>query len=228
MRTAAALHLLDELIRNRSILQHHFYLRWQQGTLLPHDLTVYAAVYYPHVAAFPDYLRNAIAAGGNSSVTATLRQNLHEELTTPAPHPELWLDFAEAVGADRDQVRQAEPSSHAAETVKTFHRLTRAHVGSALAALYAYESQQPAVAEQKLHGLRNYYDLKSDRGLCYFRVHAEADVEHSRAERDGLAVVMERGGSSFEEVVSATSQALDAYWNLLDAVCLELEQTSTN
>jgi pyrroloquinoline quinone (PQQ) biosynthesis protein C len=56
--------------------------------------------------------------------------------------------------------------------------------------------------------------------LAYFTVHAEADVRHREGERQALSRCLDRGASA-EEVLDAASQALDAYWGLLDGVCRE-------
>src|SRR5437016_5495578 len=107
MRTEETLRALDELIRERSILQHAFYRAWQRGELTRSHLATYSRVYYPHVAAFPNYLENAISCAEDFSTRRTLEDNLLDELTNPAPHPELWLDFATAIGQDRDKVKRA-------------------------------------------------------------------------------------------------------------------------
>lgn len=209
---------LDQLIRSRSILQHPFYRAWQRGELTPTQLATYASVYYPHVAAFPDYLRAAIGGAADAETSATLTDNLADELTNPRPHPELWLDFAEAVGADRSAVVSAPVHPAAAETVATFTRLAQAGTGGAVATLYAYESQQPEVARQKADGLRKFYGVSNEAGLAYFEVHATADIEHSAGERAALARSVP-AGSDPAAIRSAVSEALDAYWGLLDGIC---------
>ena len=80
MRTEATLHTLDDLIRERSILRHPFYRAWQRGELTPDQLGTYSRVYYPHVAAFPTYLKNVINCTADSSIRCTLEQNLRDEL----------------------------------------------------------------------------------------------------------------------------------------------------
>ena len=59
MNSEQILDELDRLIAQRSILQHPFYQAWNAGHLTHDDLATYARVYYPHVAAFPDYLATA-------------------------------------------------------------------------------------------------------------------------------------------------------------------------
>jgi pyrroloquinoline-quinone synthase len=218
MRTEETLRALDDLIRERSILQHPFYRAWKRGELTRDQLATYSRVYYPHVAAFPTYLENAINCEGDPFTRRDLEANLHDELMNPAPHPELWLDFAEATGQDREGVKRAQPVAKVARTVSTFDRLTNHDIASGLTALYAYESQQPDVAAEKMRGLRKSYGIQSNRALSYFMVHATADLEHRAGERRALARCL-NNCTSADTVISAANEALDAYWNLLDGVC---------
>ena len=220
MTTEKALRALHDLIRERSILQHPFYRAWQRGELTSDQLAAYSRVYYPHVAAFPRYLKNAINCASDSVIRSALEQNLDDELTNPAPHPELWLDFAVATGQEGQAVKCAEPVPKTADTIATFDRLTSRDIASGLTALYAYESQQPEVAAEKLRGLRDCYGIHSPQALGYFAVHATADVEHRAAERSAIRRCLD-SGTSPGIIMNAAEEALDAYWNLLDGVCEE-------
>ncbi len=220
MTTEATLAELDARIAARSILQHPFYRAWSAGTLTRADLATYARLYYPHVAAFPEYLGAAIDGAELPEVRAELAENLREEESEPRPHAELWLAFAAAMGADAEAVRAAEPAAGTREVVADFRRLCGASTASALAALYAYESQQPEVSEQKAAGLRERYGVEDASALAYFTVHSEADRRHRDGERRAIARCLEAGASG-EEVLAAADAALDAYWRLLDGVCAE-------
>ena len=220
MTTEKALRALDDLIRQRSILQHAFYRAWQRGELTSDQLATYSRVYYPHVAAFPRYLKNTVNCPSDSVIRSALEQNLEDELTNPAPHPELWLDFAAATGKERQAVKCAVPVAKAADSIATFDRLTNRDIASGLTALYAYESQQPEVAAEKLRGLRDCYGIHSPQALSYFAVHAAADVEHRAAERSAIGRCLDSGASP-GTIMNAAEEALDAYWNLLDGVCEE-------
>jgi pyrroloquinoline-quinone synthase len=174
VRTERVLAELDTLIAQRSILQHPFYRAWTAGALTREDLAVYARVYYPHVAAFPGYLRTAIAGAQAAPATPaavadTLNDNLRDELSVPAPHNELWLRFAEAVGADGRTVHTAAPAAGVAKVTSTFRQLCDGSPARALTALYAYESQQPAVTQEKITGLREQYGLTNEQALAYAR-----------------------------------------------------------
>ena len=220
MPTNDTIDRLDELIRRRSILEHPFYVAWTGGELTRPQLRRYAELYYPHVAAFPDYLRNAMATAGNPEVRRELEDNLSEELNEPKAHNELWLDFAEGLGADRARVEQTTDGGPGVETATTFHQLTSRGTAAAIAALYSYESQQPEVASLKASGLRELYGVEDEATVAYFDVHAEADVRHREGERAALESCLAEGASE-AEVMQAAGEALDAYWGLLDRVCAE-------
>ena len=215
-----ALNSLDRLVASRSILRHPFYVAWEQGTLTRDQLAAYARIYYPHVRAFPGYLRAAIAGADDPAVRAELEANLADELSNPRPHAELWLDFAAALGLDRRAVEEAEPAPAATAAVDAFERLASRDAASALAALYAYESQQPEVSQAKQAGLRERYGVRDAAALAYFDVHATADVRHRQGERDALARCLDAGADP-DALAGAAGEALDAYWTLLDGVCAE-------
>jgi pyrroloquinoline-quinone synthase len=211
---------LDDLIRSRSILNHPFYQAWQRGELNGDQLAIYAKSYYPHVASFPEYLRTAAAKAENSSVRTEIENNLADELSNPAPHPELWLSFARGVGADTKTVSEALPTPSTSRTVSAFTRLAQGETAEALSALYAYESQQPAVSKTKMEGLQKFYGISDSETLSYFAVHAEKDVEHSQGEQRALLQCLAEGASP-KTILASAGKALDSYWGLLDGICEE-------
>lgn len=217
-----ALDELDALIQSRSILRHPFYVAWQQGNLTREQLATYARVYWPHVYAFPYYLECAAGTTDDLVTRTMLEDNLDDERSNPKPHPELWLGFAESLGQSRQSVIDTEAHTAASRMVATFARLTRSSTAAGVAALYAYESQQPEVSSQKRDGLRDHYGIDSRPALAYFDVHATADVAHSQGERDVLKRCLDDGVDR-ATIFDAAGEALDAYWGLLDGVCEEAD-----
>ena len=221
MSPAETLRELDRTIRERSILEHPFYRAWTRGALTREQIATYARVYYPHVEAFPTYLEAALAHDCEPWIRAELADNLADELGHPAPHDSLWLDFAQGVGASREEVSAATPHRAADAIVSTFEGLARSSLATGLAALYAYEAQQPEVSRTKAEGLRAHYGVSDPEALAYFRVHEQADQRHRQGERDALAACLAAGVAP-QVVHVAASRALESYWGLLDGVCGEI------
>ena len=211
---------LDQQIRSRTILDHPFYRAWQRGELTREQLQTYARVYFPHVEAFPAYLKAAVARAIDPTVRAELERNLADELGHPKPHRELWLDFAEELGLNRRDVAGEAPHPSTSEVVGAFARLAADSTPAALAALYAYESQQPEVSREKIQGLREHYGIQSAKALAYFEVHSTIDTEHREGERQALERCLEAGPCA-EAITRGAEAGLSAYWQLLDGICTE-------
>jgi len=208
---------LDSMISEWSLLKHPFYQAWTAGTLSLERLQNYAVEYYPHVAAFPRYLSTIHSRCADIATRQALLENLIEEERGTENHPELWLRFAEAIGVARERVLDSTASASSIGLVDEFTELAESgHIPSGLAALYAYESQIPAVATAKIDGLKRFYGITDERGLSFFAVHEKADVFHASAGADLIArhCITSRDR---ELALDAGSRALSALWSLLDA-----------
>jgi pyrroloquinoline-quinone synthase len=86
-----------------------------------------------------------------------------------------------------------------------------------LAALYAYESQIPAICESKIDGLEKHYGFNDPKGYEYFSVHIEADKEHSAVEREMLGAKIDNQNANNVRVL--VNRVLDALWEMLSGVC---------
>ncbi|MDE2491567.1 MAG: CADD family putative folate metabolism protein [Elusimicrobia bacterium] len=210
---------LDALIAGKSLLKHPFYQAWTAGTLTREDLAHYARQYYAHESRFPRCVSAVHSNCPDAAVRKVLVENLSHEEGGAESHPEMWLRFAGAVGADRASVLNAAAHAKTGECVKAFDRLSRGSWQAGLAALYAYEAQQPEVAKTKIAGLKSRYGLESDDALDFFRAHETADAWHSRSERGILKAELERDPSLAPKLEAAASEACDALNALLDGVC---------
>jgi pyrroloquinoline-quinone synthase len=209
---------LDETIARRALLSHPFYQKWNEGALSRETLREYAKQYYAHVRFFPRYVSAAHAACDDIRVRQLLLENLTDEDGGANNHPELWMRFADGLGIARDAVRSADPLPKTRESVATMVRLTRSEdFRDGLAALYAYESQVPAVARTKREGLARFYALDDARSVEFFTVHEQADIVHSQVERD-LLVEYCRTQSEQDRAVAAADEAASALWHFLDGV----------
>ncbi|MBI4424253.1 MAG: CADD family putative folate metabolism protein [Elusimicrobia bacterium] len=210
---------VEALIEEKSLLKHPFYQAWTRGTLSREDLAEYARQYYQQEARFSRYVSAVHANCPDLAARQALVENLTHEEQGPENHPELWLRFAESVGASRRSVTAAVGHAKTQACVAEFDRLSRGSEWLAgLAALYAYESQQPRVARAKIDGLRERYGLSSPEALGFFQVHEKADAWHSESEWK----ILERHADTpakRAQVLDAVGRACDALNGLLDGVC---------
>ncbi len=212
---------LDAAIAQYAVLDHPFYQAWNAGTLTNAQLQEYAKQYYHFERSFPRYVSNVHANTADIAIRQQLLLNLQEEEQGEANHPELWLRFSDALGCERDSVRNAAPYKETQAMEETFLELTR-H-GSTLqgvAALYGYESQLPEVSHTKIEGLKKFYGVKTNSGLSFFRVHEEADQLHRQAERDMLASMITSSADEDTAIAAATAAA-KAYYHMLTGVVRE-------
>ncbi|MFY9527788.1 MAG: CADD family putative folate metabolism protein [Candidatus Acidiferrales bacterium] len=206
---------LDKTIEKYHLLKHPFYRAWTQGKLSPESLALYAEQYYKHVKAFPEHLER-LASRSDTDLRDLVNANLAEELDAVNSHPALWRQFAHAVGVTDSALDSAKPLPGIAALLDTFDEL--AEYGSkaqAVAAFYAYESQVPEIATQKIAGLRRFYGVEDPKALAYFAVHQEADVRHRATWRAWLA---KQSDADAVGILCGAERALKALWGALDAV----------
>lgn len=214
----AYLDSIDAQVAARHLLTHPFYLAWTRGELSKETLADYAGQYYQHVAAFPTYLSALHARCDDQPTRRHILQNLIDEEAGEPNHPQLWRRFAASLGVTSAQLDEAETWPETAELIATFRDLcSQGDLSEGLAALYAYESQIPAVSESKIDGLVRHYDFTNPESYRYFSVHIEADKEHAAVERQLLAANVRP--ESREQVTAAVDRALGALWELLSGVC---------
>jgi pyrroloquinoline-quinone synthase len=212
------LDLIDTDIAEKHLLKHPFYLAWTRGELSTEALSDYARQYYHHVAAFPTYLSAVHTKCDDQNTRKQLLDNLVDEEAGSPNHPELWLKFASGLGIPEGDAIAAEKRSETKNLIDTFRSVC--HDGSTaegLAALYAYESQIPAICESKIDGLKKYYGFNDPEGYRYFSVHIEADREHSATERKMLSTYVDDQNAG--TVRAAVQRTLDALWEMLSGVC---------
>lgn len=221
MANSELLEKLDTAIAEKSLLKHPFYQDWQAGKLSREALQLYATQYYKHVEAFPKHLR-VLAARTEGPLQKLIRENLAEEENPAAPHPKLWRDFAAVLGVGEDDITCCPSLPGTKTVVQTFREICGDRpVAEAVAALYAYESQVPEIAETKIDGLKRFYGVSQPEALAYFAVHEETDKLHRAAWRTWLE---QYAGGDEEEILSTANEALNALWGALDAVHYEKEE----
>lgn len=218
MTTQEFLSKLDEIVNERHMLQHPFYLMWNEGKLTKDMLREYAQEYYLQVKAFPTYVSATHAQCDDMTVRQMLLENLVEEEQGPDNHPDLWRRFAGELGVSREELENRRYLSHTRASVRILKELARRdNPAEGLAALYAYESQIPEISTTKIDGLKKWYNLDTQDALVFFAVHEHADEIHRTVTREAL----ERMCITDEQkqaALDSAREACDAFNLLLDGV----------
>jgi pyrroloquinoline-quinone synthase len=214
---------LDARIAEFDLLCHPFYKAWSAGELSRDDLREYARDYFHHIDVFPSYLAELSMRLEESELRRAVLANLADEKGWEdadgknPEHAELWLDFAEGMGANRD-LRGHQPVGEIKDLMSFFHGVaSEGTPEEAVAAFYAYESQVPRVAAEKARGLREMYG--ADSKTCgYFTLHSTADVVHSQIWKQQLARHVEQNPQAAERALTAAGNAAKALWSALDGI----------
>jgi pyrroloquinoline-quinone synthase len=224
MTTPEFFEQLDARIAKYDLLCHPFYKAWAAGELTRQDLQEYAQHYYHHVEAFPTYLAQFGIRLEEGELRRAVLANMSDEkggedlYGDPAPaHSELWLDFAEGMGASRN-MRGHKPLPAVKQLLGFFHHVAQQGAPEeALAAFYAYESQVPRVAEEKARGLDKMYGA-DEKTRGYFTLHTTADVYHSRVWRQQLGKRVGANPQGAGRALDAGENAAKALWKALDGI----------
>lgn len=217
MDTKECLSLLEKQIAEKHLLKNRFYIAWTEGRLSKECLKEYAKDYYHHVRAFPTYLSALHSHTEDMSVRKEILNNLIEEEAGEPNHPDLWKRFALSLGVTEEEIVEHKPSCEMGSLIDTFRSLCqKGSLSEGLAALYAYESQIPAICESKIEGLKSHYSMTNPSSYHYFTVHIAADVEHSRVERELL--VKHTSEQTTDSVLQAAEKVLNTLWNYLESL----------
>jgi pyrroloquinoline-quinone synthase len=215
---------LEASIASYDLLCHPFYKAWAAGDLSRENLREYARHYYHHVQAFPCYLAEFALRLDEGELRRAVLANMIDEKgkagksgKDAVPHAELWLDFAEGMGARRDMQWHL-PVRQIADLMRYFHSVASDGTPEqALAAFYVYESQVPRIAREKERGLREMYGA-DDKTCGYFALHATADVYHANVWREQLEKRIATNPETAEAALNAAEDTARMLWQALDGI----------
>mgnify|MGYP005730631229 FL=1 len=128
----------------------------------------------------------------------------------------LWKQFALAVGADENTVETVNQESFTKDMIDNFFKLARSSYAEGLGSLYAYERQVPEIADTKIKGLVEHYNVSTDAGLEYFVVHKDADIEHREQSAELMNKLSPEERKLAEEAGLSTVKML---WGFLSGLC---------
>ncbi len=184
---------LDDKISDYNLLNHPFYQAWSAGELPVETLRAYAQEYGAFIATIPN---------GWETI------NDPEIAAEETEHIDMWADFADGLDTtiSEAQIPQVKVLLETADELFS-------EPATALGALYAFEAQQPATAQSKLAGLKEFYQLP-ETVEPYFETHS-----HNEHEAEAL---LERIGAlpseSHTTVVQACEKMSTALWDALTGI----------
>lgn len=203
---------INAVLDEKSLLKHPFYTEWTKGVLSRERLQEYARQYYHFEVAFPRFLSAIHTRTESAEIRQLILDNMWDEEHGERNHPALWLEFAAALGVPAEEVRNAAIRPETAALIAHFSGASKeAPVAEAMATLFAYEGQVPAIAWQKIKGLTEHYGF-APKQFEFFSVHLVADIAHAGAEMDAIRESCE----DEDAVVEAVERSCDRLLEFLD------------
>jgi pyrroloquinoline-quinone synthase len=212
---------LERVLEEKSILKHPFYQKWNEGKLTLGELQEYAKQYYHFVKHFPMFVSSVHSYCEDKNIRKMLVENIADEdgyKTGISDHPELWVNFANALGVSEKEAESVEVVDEVKKSIEGFYSLCRNNdyrVG--LAALYGYEKQIPEVSSVKIDGLKKFYNIENEKDIEFFSVHHEADIYHSKAELDAIMASC-KSEEDQKKILDTVEKSAGLYWQMLDGV----------
>jgi pyrroloquinoline-quinone synthase len=171
--------------------------------------------YFQLVRTVPKLLENVISRAPNAGAKLPALQNLIEE----RQHVEPWVRFARALGVSERELVSHRADRLTASAISDLMKLTESSYEEAVAAMYAYEKQLPAISSSKIEGMKRYYGLGGGDSTRYFEIHEEADLRHSEVWRNVLRILPRE---KERKALLATIGSLRAQNGLLDSVYAQI------
>ena len=208
---------IDKVLENKSMLKHQFYQAWNQGNLTQEMLKQYACQYNHFIKDFPRMVSAVHSNTLDISVRQELLKNLIDEENGMENHPALWVRFAKALDASEEELQGATQLPSTTNLIDTMMDICRNRsFQEGAAALYTYEAQIPEVSRVKVEGLKRFFNISDPGAVKFFSVHQEADVFHSRAERE--MIESHTPPELVLPVQEASARTAEALWKFLDGV----------
>ena len=182
-----------EVFAKYNLLDHPFYLAWNEGKLSKEQLSLYAVQY----GSFIQLISQGWEVANEESIA------LEEE-----QHYILWQKFSRSLHTEQQNITLAAVDQLVSSTNENYKIYA-----AALGTLYAFEAQQPGTATSKLAGLQKHYgNWNVDE--TYFRIHENDIAEPALLEKKINALSTEQRIIA-ADACEATCKSL---WNSLSAI----------
>ena len=201
---------IDQIIEDKSLLNHPFYEMWSEGKLEFQSLVGYSKEYYQLAKQVPK-LMEPIVDMAPSDVKSELISNMNEE----SEHIRLWENFAFSMGISRDDLTSYQGLKKTNDAVNNLASLMKSYDEGACA-MYAFEKEIPKISKTKMEGLKNFYGLDSKDATEYFEEHMSADIRHAAS----WEKIINTSSKNHDKLLKIAKKSVDAQNLLLDS-CYE-------
>ena len=208
---------LDARVVPFDLLNHPFHQTWSAGTLTQDQLRAHASEYFHFISAFPTFLSALHCRLQDGHLRHSVLRNLAEEEVEGRAHSDMWLDFAEGVGLNPEEVRSSAPTKPMRRLIERMARTARQdHPALVLAAFYAMESQMPRLCGEKARALISHYGADS-RTCGFFVLHSYSDTMQAQVWRNELTQLVAHDETLADAALEAAERTADWLWQALDA-----------
>ena len=201
---------IDQIIEDKSLLNHPFYEMWSEGKLEFQSLVGYSKEYYQLAKQVPKFME-PIVDMAPSDARSELISNMNEE----SDHIRLWENFAFSMGITKDDLTSYQGLKKTNEAVNNLASLMESYDEGACA-MYAFEKEIPKISKTKMEGLKNFYGLDSKDATEYFEEHMSADIRHAASWKK----IINSSSKNHDKLLKIAKKSVDAQNLLLDS-CYE-------
>jgi len=215
--------LVARIHARRTFGDHPLWLEIADGKLGREQLKRFAVQFFLQVREFP---RAVSAMHANCPIPEErmdLAENIYEEETgrisgCNKPHPELFIQFGEAVGLSRAEMVEGQPLPATRALIDWFELSTkqRSFIEAAAAINLAAEGQVPGAFGPMARRLQENYGL-SKEAVEFWDIHEMADADHSDV-GDHIVVHHATDAATQARVRDALQHSLDAWWQFFDGI----------
>lgn len=182
---------LRDTVEQRHSKIHPFSDAWVSGALNRSILGEWVKQHYHYVSHFSQWCGSIYARCEDEATRAFLVENIMEEEGhvaeggfPAAKHVDLLLDFGEACGKSRQEIKEAQTNGElmggllGLQAWCTVQSMQPTHVAIA-GLLVGLESQVPQIYQRTTPPLIDKYGFSED-DITFFRLHIVADTEHGK------------------------------------------------
>jgi pyrroloquinoline-quinone synthase len=215
--------LLKQELLTYNLLNHPFYIMWNEGKISTETLKKYSLQYLFQVSALPTYISATHSITSNTESRKILTENLADEELNGKDHVSLWKDFCRAQNISDEEMNNETLMESMKYLIETCKKHSSSSSARGFGVLYAQEHNYANIATSKKEGLEKHYNMAGNKeALNFFSVHEKADVWHAQQVETLLNSLPESEQAKAKEAGLEVMKALNGF---LDEV-LTLEKNT--